>query len=342
MKIIKYIFLTILALIIIGVIAYFLGPKMEFEKVDGKMTFTEIPLLELDDLVKAKDANTPNLKDKCAAEIIWNNDTIQQTEYAVVFLHGFSACAFEGNPIVNDFAKEFGYNLYLHRFPEHGLNDDESFKTITPKDWIESGKEAINIGRNLGKKVIVMSSSTGGTVSTFLAAENPDAIAAQFLYSPNFEIANPASSLMNDQWGFQILKNVEGGEYHYIKGMSEESAPFWTTTYRIEGLIALQDLIEQTMTDETFKKVKTPTFIGYYYKNEEEKDNIISIDKIKTAFDLFQTPDDKKVLVPFSEVGGHVITNVFQKGGLDDVRKATFEVGRVFLPDLLPKGKRLK
>lgn len=325
MKIIKYTFLTIFVLIVIGTIVYFLGPKTEFEKVDGKMTFTQIPLLELDRIVKAKDANTPNLKNKCAAEIIWKNDSIQQTEYAVVFLHGFSACAFEGNPIVNDFAKEFGYNLYLHRFPEHGLNDTESFKTIKPKDWIESGKEAINIGRNLGKKVIVMSSSTGGTVSTFLAAENPDAIAAQFLYSPNFEIANPAVSLLNNPWGFQILKNIEGGEYHYIKDMSEESMPFWTTTYRIEGLIALQDLIEQTMTEATFKKVRIPTFVGYYYKNETEKDEIISIDKIKMAFDLFQTPKDKKRIVSFSEVGGHVITNQFQKGGLDDVRQATFD-----------------
>ncbi len=328
MKILKYIFLTIIALIIIGIITYLLGPKMEFEKVDGKMTFTSIPLLELDRIVKAKDANTENLKDKCGAEIIWKNDSIQQTEYAIVFLHGFSACAFEGNPIVNDFAKEFGYNLYLHRFPEHGLNDKESFKKITPKIWIESGKEAINIGKNLGKKVIVVSSSTGGTVSTFLAAENPDAIAVQFLYSPNFELANPAAGLMNDQWGFQILKNIEGSEYHYIKGMSAESKPFWTTTYRIEGLIALQDLIEQTMTKETFEKIKTPTFIGYYYKNEEEKDNIVSIDKMKMAFDLFQTLEDKKVIIPFAEVGGHVITNEFQKGGLENVRQATNEFAK--------------
>lgn len=328
MKIIKYVFLTILCLLLIATITYLLGPKMEFEKVDGKMTFTTIPLLELDRIVKAKDANTENLKDKCGAEIIWKNDSIQKTEYAIVFLHGFSACAFEGNPIVNDFAKEFGYNLYLHRFPEHGLNDAESFKTITPKAWIESGKEAINIGKNLGEKVIVMSSSTGGTVSTFLAAENPNAIAAQFLYSPNFEIANPAAGLVNDQWGFQILESIEDGKYHYIKGMSEESMPFWTTTYRIEGLIALQDLIEQTMTEEIFEKINIPTFVGYYYKNEEEKDKTVSIDKMKMAFDLFQTPEDKKVIIPFAEVGGHVITNQFQKGGLEDVRQATNEFAK--------------
>ncbi len=325
MKIIKYIFITILALLIIGAITYLLGPKMEFEKVDGQMTFTEIPLLELDSIIKVKDKGIENLKDGCSTEIIWKNDSIQKTEYSVVFLHGFSACAFEGNPIVNDFAENYGYNLYLHRFPQHGLNDDESFKTITPQDWIESGKEAINIGKSLGEKVIVMSSSTGGTVSAYLAAENPDAIAAQFLYSPNFQIDNPAASLMNDQWGFQILKSTKGEAYHRIKDMSPEAMPYWTTTYRIEGLIALQDLIEQTMTDETFKKIDIPSFIGYYYKNEEEKDNIVSTIRMNEAYKLFQTEEGKKAIVPFAEVGGHVITNQFQKGGLEDVRKATFE-----------------
>jgi esterase/lipase len=309
------------------ILAYFLGPKPNYPTFDGQITWQKIPLNDLETTLEQENAALPNLRDQCGSSVVWHNDSIQKTKYAVVFLHGFSACPFEGNPIVQDFAKEFGCNLYLHRLPQHGLDDDESFVDLTPKKWIESAKKAINIGANLGEKVIIMSSSTGGTLSTYLTAENEAAniIAAQFLYSPNFEIANPASFLMNNPWGSQILQQIEGGNYHYIKGMSEVSAPYWTTTYRIEGLVALQDLIEKTMTTATFEKIKSPVFIGYYYKNENEKDNIVSIDAMKYFYNNIQTPKNQKVIIPFSEVGGHVITNKYQQGGLEDVRKATFD-----------------
>lgn len=319
--------LSVIALLIL---AYFLGPKPNYPTFDGKITWQKIPLNELEATLQRENAALPNLRDQCGSSVIWHKDSVHQTKYAVVFLHGFSACPFEGNPIVQDFAKEFGCNLYLHRLPQHGLDDAESFVDLTPKEWIESAKKAINIGASLGEKVIIMSSSTGGTLSTYLTAENAEKniIAAQFLYSPNFGIANPAAFLINNPWGFQILKQIEGGNYHYIKEMSAESAPHWTTTYRIEGLIALQDLIEKTMTNKTFEKIKTPVFVGYYYKNEKEKDNVVSIDAMKNFYTQIQTPENQKVIIPFSEVGGHVITNKYQKGGLDDVRKATFDFAR--------------
>lgn len=321
------------SVIAVLIITYFLGPKPDFPSFDGKIAWQKMPLRELDSKVKQENAGLTNLRDQCESSVIWHNDSIHQTDYAVVFLHGFSACPFEGNPIVQDFAKEFGCNLYLHRLPEHGLNDAESFVDLTPKEWIESAKKAINIGASLGKKVIIMSSSTGGTLSNYLTAENEakNIIAAQFLYSPNFKIANPASFLLNNPWGLQILQQMEGGNYHYIKGMSDESAPHWTTTYRIEGLVALQDLIEETMTEATFEKIKSPVFIGYYYKNDAEKDNVVSIDAMKDFYTKIKTPENQKAIISFSEVGGHVITNKYQQGGLDDVREATFEFAREVL-----------
>lgn len=321
--------LTIVAAIIgLLVIAYFLGPKNSYENFDGKITLTSIDINTLDATLKSDNQAVKHLKNGCDKAVIWHNDSVQRTEYAVVFLHGFSACAFEGNPIVNDFAKEFGCNLYLHRLPEHGLNDPESFKTLTPKAWIESAKEAINIGKSLGDKLIIMSSSTGGTLSTYLTAENPDLVAAQFLYSPNIALENPAAGFVNNHWGTSLLRYLEKGDYHYIRDMSEESMPYWTTTYRIEGLVALQDMIETTMKASTFEKIKSPVFVGYYYKNETEKDNIVSIDAMKMFFSEIQTPEEQKRMIPFSEVGGHVITNQFQKGGLDDVRQATYDFAR--------------
>ena len=43
-----------------------------------------------------------------------SNDSLKEkTEYAVVYLHGFSASQEEGDPVHYDFAKKFGCNLFL-------------------------------------------------------------------------------------------------------------------------------------------------------------------------------------------------------------------------------------
>jgi alpha-beta hydrolase superfamily lysophospholipase len=47
------------------------------------------------------------------------------------------------------------------------------------------------IAKKLGKKVIIMSTSTGGTLSLQLAAAFPE-IAGLVMYSPNIEINNAA------------------------------------------------------------------------------------------------------------------------------------------------------
>ena len=60
-----------------------------------------------------------------------------------------------------------------------------------------------------GKKVILMSTSTGGTLSLKLAANFPE-IAGLILYSPNIEINNPSAFLLNDPWGLQIRTMLFG------------------------------------------------------------------------------------------------------------------------------------
>ncbi|MFX8354900.1 hypothetical protein ABTL90_19390, partial [Acinetobacter baumannii] len=56
------------------------------------------------------------IKPNNQARIVWANDSIKEkTEYAIVYLHGFSASQEEGNPVHINIAKYFGCNLYLSR-----------------------------------------------------------------------------------------------------------------------------------------------------------------------------------------------------------------------------------
>ena len=46
------------------------------------------------------------------AKIIWADSNHQQTDYAIVYLHGFSASQMEGDPVHRNIAKQFHCNLY--------------------------------------------------------------------------------------------------------------------------------------------------------------------------------------------------------------------------------------
>ncbi len=306
---------------ILAVLGFSFGPKPDFPDFDGTVAPLEIPLQELDSYVAEKESKVANLKPDNQARIIWA-DSIRRTPYSVVYIHGFSASPMEGDPIHLEFAERYGCNLYLARLAGHGIEDSEAFANLTPKQMVDSAKEALAIGRLLGEKVILMSCSTGGTLSVYLTAKNPDLVDAQILYSPNIDLESSMSELLVWPWGLQIARMVQGDYRSFTPPPGAEA--YWTTSYRTEGLLALKYLLKQTMNDHNFSAIHQPLFAGYYYKNEEERDHVISVEEIEHFFDQVQTPDEQKRLVAFSNVNTHVIPNHFNSQDLASVREATF------------------
>ncbi len=306
---------------ILAILGFSVGPKPNYPAFDGAVVPLDIPLEELDGYISEKEAGVANLKPNNQARIIWA-DSVRRTPYSVVYLHGFSASPMEGDPIHLEFAKRYGCNMYLARLAGHGIEDSEAFAKLTPKQMVDSAKEALAIGQLLGEKVILMSCSTGGTLSVYLTAKNPEKVAAQILYSPNIDLESSLSELLVWPWGLQIARVVEGDHRSFTPPPGAEA--YWTTSYRVEGLVALKHLIKETMTDQNFLAIKQPLFAGYYYRNEEEHDHVISVQKIQYFFDKTETPAAEKRLVPFPDVKTHVVPNHFNSQDLESVRKETF------------------
>lgn len=306
-------YFVLLFFLALGII-YALGPRPEFPEFDAQIQPISIPLEQLDKYLLKKESKVTNIKPENEARIIWA-DSIRKTPYSIVYLHGFSASAAEGRPVHQDIAQKYGFNLYLSRLAQHGINDKESFKDLSPKALIDSAKEAIAIGKLLGEKVIVMSCSTGSTLSAYLAAYNSDWIDVQLMISPNFEINSSTVKLITKPWGEHLAYAVNG-KYRKL-GMPEHCYPYWTEEYRVEGVIALQALLDATMTDAVFSKIQQPTFVGYYYKNEEERDHVISMEAIHHFMETIETPKAQKKAHAFPDAGFHVF--------ISDLRTQNFE-----------------
>lgn len=318
----------LLSALFVGIL--FFGPKAEFEAVHGEIAPINIPLEQLDEYIQKKEAKVINLKPNNEARIIWA-DSVRKTEYAVVYLHGFSASIWEGDAIHTQFAKRYGANLYLARQQDHGIDDKNTFKNLTPKNYMDSAKEAIAIGQKLGEKVILMSCSTGGTHSLYLTAHNPEMVYAQIMYSPNIAIASAAAQLTTMPWGEYVTDAMVGD---YVKSGAygkPERENFATTQYHSKGIIALEALLEQTMTPETFNKIKSPYFMGYFYKNEEVQDPVVSVAAMLEMDKQTVTPANQKRVVPFANVNNHVVCSLRQSEDIETVRRETYSYAEEIL-----------
>ena len=259
---------------------YFLGPSPDKPVYSKVMPAVPDDADALEKYIADQEVKH-KIKPNNEARIIWFDSSHQKTPYSVVYLHGFSASQAEGDPTHRRFAKEFGCNLFLSRLADHGIDTTEALLQFTPDRVWESAKEALAIGKKLGDKVILLSTSTGGTLALMLAAEYPQDVFALINLSPNIAINDGAAFILNDPWGLQIARMVMGGNYR-VTDASEEHAKYWNKKYRLESLTQLEELVESSMTDKTFKGVTQPSLTLYYYKNEEEQDPQVKVSAMLT------------------------------------------------------------
>jgi pimeloyl-ACP methyl ester carboxylesterase len=306
-------------LLLIGI--YFLGPKPATPVFN--LTMPQVPddAQALEQYVAANEAQH-KLKSNNEARIVWNDSTHSKTPYAVVYLHGFTASQMEGSPIHEQFAKRFGCNLYLSRLADHGIDTTDALLNFTPDRLWESAKQALAIGKKLGDKVILVSTSTGGTLALKLAAEYPNDVHALINLSPNIAINNGAAFLLNDPWGLYIVRAVKGGKYSISEDDTEEQAKYWYTQYRLEATTQLEQLVESSMTEETFKRVKQPSLTLYYYKNEKEQDPQVKVSAMLDMNAKLGTPEALKQTVAFPDAGRHVIGSSLTNPHYEEVYKA--------------------
>lgn len=319
MKLLKW----IVGITAILVVVYLVGPSVEIPTLTKELPEVPSDLNELESFVNNKEASIPNIKPNNEGRIIWYDTIPTVTEYSIVYLHGFSASQAEGDPIHRDLAKLFGCNLYLPRIAGHGLKEKEPMLNLTAEEMMESAKEAIAIGMKIGKKVILLSTSTGGTYSLYLAEGHPN-IAALVMYSPNVDIYDQKSFLLTKPWGLQLAILVKGSAYNEWP-LDRIRANYWTNKYRIEVLTQLRAMMDQTMTEETFKTVTQPVFMGYYYRNDTAQDMTVSVPAMLKMYDELGTPSAMKRKVDFPNANHHVIGSYLTSESVDAVENETIK-----------------
>lgn len=325
----------LLVVVVLGFV-YMLGPHPATPVYTLALPAVPADPVALTNYIQLQEAQH-KIKPNNEARIVWANDsTHAQTEYAIVYLHGFSASQEEGNPVHRNIAKEFGCNLYLARLDQHGIDTVDALYNMTAEHLWETAKQAYAIGKQLGRKVILMGTSTGGTLALQLAAAYPE-IAALILYSPNIAINDPNAWLLNNPWGLQIARLVKGSKLNTAGNNTPIYKQYWNHQYRLEATVQLEELLETTMNKTNFEKIKQPTLTLCYYKDAQHQDPVVKVSAIRTMMDELGTAANEKKLVPIPDAGSHVLASPIQSKDIISVEKQT----AAFMTDVLGMKRAL-
>lgn len=228
-----------------------------------------------------------------------------KTPWSVVYLHGFSATRQETSPLSEDVARALGANLYETRLRGHGLPGD-SLGHVQARDWMGDAAFSLDVARRLGDSVLVIGTSTGGTLGVWLATlPKPvrEGLHTLVLISPNFGPKDPAAGLLTLPWAEVVLPRFIPQREWVAK--NEEQKRFWTVRYPSTALFPMQAMVEHVR-EASVNDYDVPTLVFY-----NEGDQVVDAKRTSTwldALDAIGRIKAERVLVtPKAGEDGHVL-----------------------------------
>ena len=265
-----------------------------------------------------------------------------RTDLVILYIHGFGASRAEAEFVIDPIAREFQANTYYAHLPGHGANMDVHAEARF-EQYVVLAEEAFAMSRKLGDKVIIMGTSTGALLATYLAARYPDQVAATVLVSPFYDFISGTSILLALPGGLSVIHAVSGGEVRDAgwgddpeKRKVEGYDDYWLTKQKFSALVELDKVRRYIAHDGIYRKVTSPVLLLHYYKDEEHQDNVASVPAMREAFAAFggdaePSPLNRMVAV---EDSNHIMLSKYVRSD----KAAPARAIREFLRDVQGQG----
>lgn len=212
-----------------------------------------------------------------------------RAKVAILYVHGFGASRAEGEAVVDQLASGLGATVYYTRLPGHG-GGLEAHAAAKPEEYFARVEEDFHRVRPLGERLVLIGSSTGGLLCTWLAARHPEEVSALVLASPLYDFAPAGSFLISRRVGMRIIEAVFG-EYRdasWKRDPERRKQPgyedHWITKQRSRALLTLDGLRRTIVTDAVLAAVRAPVLMLYHYADDVNQDTVVSVSAIHEAF----------------------------------------------------------
>jgi alpha-beta hydrolase superfamily lysophospholipase len=226
-------------------LVYALGPR---ETVDLTVAFKADEIgADLDAWLTEREARHDDIRSGLDKRILWvDGDQGAITPLSIVYIHGFSASPGEMRPVPDHLAERLGANLFLTRLTGHGRADPDAMAEATLQDWLDDTAEALAIGERLGRKVVIMATSTGASLVTILLArpEMRERIAAVVFVSPNYGVQAAGAFLLEGPWARRLAHLILGPRRGFEPATPGHAAN-WTYDYPTDALLPMAESVKQ-------------------------------------------------------------------------------------------------
>ncbi|MGR3713134.1 MAG: alpha/beta hydrolase [Shimia sp.] len=256
----KFLGRLIALLILIGFGLWVFGP---YERVSVTPTITEADIAQDVDAHFAKvESQFDNITEGVEKRVIWHGAVGEKTALAVVYVHGFSATSEEVRPVPDMVAEALGANLIFTRLEGHG-RDGAALSEATAQGWADDFAEAMIVARRVADEVIVIGTSTGGTLIGAMAdqADVMAGVKGVVFVSPNFEVFHPASSLLTWPAARYWMPLLVGSERSF-ETANEAHATYWTTSYPSDAVMQMAALVKHTK-DQDYAALSVPAMFVF-------------------------------------------------------------------------------
>ena len=235
----------------------------------------------INEYLKKTEEQLLDIKEGVAKKIIWANEINKKTPISIVYIHGFTASSEEVRPLPDKIASDLNANLFFTRLTGHGRNPS-AMELCSIPNWIRDLHEAIEIGSRIGEKVILLSSSTGGTISVTSALDKKlsQKILGYIFISPNFGINNRFAGMISWPFSEYWLKLILGKKMKH-KPRNELNKKYWTMSYPTNALIPMAKLVRE-VNKKDYSTVKKPAL--FYFSMEDKVVNPLKIKEFITKW----------------------------------------------------------
>ena len=199
-----------------------------------------IDIEDIDSLLESQEKMFRGLRPGTEKKILWTQGNGVKTKTSIVFIHGFSASRVEIDPVVDLIATELNANIYFTRLRGHG-QDGRALVEATYEQLLDDTIEAIEIGKSIGDKVILMGCSTGCSLIHIALDQNHDIKAAIYI-SPNFG-PKPIKGQALRIPGAKFLVPLVFGKEHSFIAKNDEYATCWTIKYPTKALFTIKTTV---------------------------------------------------------------------------------------------------
>lgn len=235
---------------------------------------------DIDDVIAKQESQYQDLKRGTEKTVLWHSPEHKtKTEWVFVYLHGYSASRQEISPVCETLAQLFQANCFFTRLTGHGRSG-EAMREITVNTLLSDALEAVSIAQQLGNKIILVGTSTGATLATWLALESKVPIHSLIFLSPNFGLKPVTAKLLNWPWPKFWVRLIQG-KYYAFTPENEAQQNFWTTRYPSEALIPLVGLLSLVL-KMPLNTITTPCLALYC-----PEDKVIDVQMIKPILKRF-------------------------------------------------------